>query len=358
MKSGSRGLLWIYALFCLFVIYFLGDKLYRMHVDKTIYWISSDGSQYLKNLQDFEGISFAQVPSLFLTAMPIFLIRIFGNSFKILFLFNLLVLTYSLWSTSSLFRSATYRNAFLFLALVFPYTLFSPFSVNKEVFMVSSCLMFITYWVRGRFIDLLLSLVFAFLARYYMVGALLFLWVAFPRVYSPRIWIVLSTLILCSLGLYFKHFVPGYSPGDADYYAEAGRISSFFNYCVDNGMYWVIYIPKFIILMMSKTWSLLLTSDFMDRKFDVAEGFVSVMSLIVFLGAFLMLLLRKVSRPFGYLFFMGLVAPLPLMWTEIFHWRYFSYVYFIFLFAIMKELDVLYSVLVSRNEYGVEIHER
>ena len=31
----------------------------------------------------------------------------------------------------------------------------------------------------------------------------------------------------------------------------------------------------------------------------------------------------------------GLVAPVPIMWSEIMHWRYYSFVYFFFVFAIV-----------------------
>jgi hypothetical protein len=46
---------------------------------------------------------------------------------------------------------------------------------------------------------------------------------------------------------------------------------------------------------------------------------------------------RPRSALAGRLVVAGLVAPIPIMWSEIMHWRYYSFVYFFFLYAIVLD---------------------
>ncbi|MGH7490183.1 MAG: hypothetical protein ACREMY_31940, partial [bacterium] len=73
------------------------------------------------------------------------------------------------------------------------------------------------------------------------------------------------------------------------------------------------------------------------RTTDPMEAIVSLDSLTMLLFALRIMRQRHppsalVSR----LIVAAFVAPIPIMWSEIMHWRYYSFVYFFFLFAVVQ----------------------
>ena len=55
--------------------------------------------------------------------------------------------------------------------------------------------------------------------------------------------------------------------------------------------------------------------------------------------AWLLLNRRLLSPMVSRLIVAGFVAPVPIMWSEIMHWRYYSFVYFFFLYAVVLNME-------------------
>lgn len=339
MMKSAVWFIFLFTVFSVLTVFLYGDQIHQLHQNGDIYWISSDGAQYLKNhLVDLKGVSFSDRPSLFLTAMPIFLFRAFGNDFTPVLMVNLLVLLGSILVLVSEFKKLESRLLFAAFAIAFPYAFFAPFSLNKEVFTVGAILMFLKYFSSGSWRYFILSVLLAFFARYYMVASILFLALAFPRNFKIRYWVIAAGFLFFSVAVKFKNLVPGYSIADENYYLNAGFLSSYFKFCTDLGFYWLIYIPKYVALMISKLWLLLISDDISIRRFDAIEIFVSFFSTVAFLLATSFVFARS-SEKYRKLFIMGILAPMPFMWADIFHWRYYSFVYFIFLFALVYHYE-------------------
>ena len=72
------------------------------------------------------------------------------------------------------------------------------------------------------------------------------------------------------------------------------------------------------------------------RTTDAMEAVVSLATITVVVLAIRVLRGRKPpSAVVNRLIVAGFVAPIPIMWSEIMHWRYYSFVYFFFLFAVV-----------------------
>jgi hypothetical protein len=72
----------------------------------------------------------------------------------------------------------------------------------------------------------------------------------------------------------------------------------------------------------------------LGRPADLMEAGVSLLTIgLLPVAAYIIVFKRSASASAKTLALMAFMAPIPIMWTEIGHWRYFSYVYFFLLFA-------------------------
>ena len=331
-----------FALFCTIVamavvLVSLRGALVTAHEDESIHYVASDATIYY-TLYDllYADMALEESPTLLLVGSPILFMKLAGGELLFVQAANLLVMVLTLGAAFKCLPPVRARLAFLGAALVFPYFVFGFLSLNKEVYAMSAAIFFACYMVRGHWSHLVIALVLAACARYYLLVALLLLPVLVPRDGPIRWRLVVALLVAVSIAAPIaKQLVPGYSSEDVT--EVAGLTGQLFSKAIDSYGYALVYPLKYLALIPTKAYSLFLGSD---RAGDPMEAVVSLASLIAFVMA-CRILLRKGRRRAGpavrRLVFAGLVAPVPIMWSEIMHWRYYSFVYFFFVFAIVLD---------------------
>lgn len=329
-----------FALFCAVVamtliLVSLRGALVAAHEDESIHYVASDASVYY-SLYDllYADVPLEESPTLLLVGSPILFMKLAGGELLFVQAANLLVMTLTLAAAFRCLPTVKARLAFLGAALVFPYFVFGFLSLNKEVYAMCAAIFFACYMARGRWGYLAIALVLAACARYYLLFALLLLPVLVPRDGPPRWRLVVALLAAISIAAPIaKELVPAYSSEDVT--EVAGQTGLLFSKAIDSYAYALVYPLKYLVLIPTKAYSLLIGSD---RAGDPMEAVVSLASLVALVMACL-IALRKGSRSAAptvrRLVIAGLVAPVPIMWSEIMHWRYYSFVYFFFVFAIV-----------------------
>lgn len=311
----------------------LADLLLAAHIDTTINFVASDAGTYYRLYQDvYEDTALSESLSLFLIGIPILSMKLSDGSLLVVQFFNLALMAITLRCAMNCFTTLAERLAMLAGTLVFPYFLFGFLGLNKEVYAMCSAIFFALYLVRGSWRALLLALLLAMLARYYMFLSLLAMVVFFPRHRPPRYGLMLLTLLAIStLAPVVKEIVPEYSSEDVK--EVSGITGQIFSTAIDRFGYALVYPVKYFALIPQRAYSIVLGSD---RFGDHMEAVVSVLSLLVLLPALWMLCMRHPMQPaVRRLIVAGLVAPMPMMWSDIMHWRYYSFVYFLFLPALI-----------------------
>lgn len=332
IRKSTLGL-GVFFCFLLVLLVIIKDELLAAHIDENIQYFSSDAATYFslyKNL--YEEASLFETPDLFLIGSPILFMKLAEGNIFVIQACNLLLMGVTLWIACECFATLLGRLTFVTGALVFPYFIFGFLSLNKEVYAMCGAIFFATYVVRGKLMHLTFALLLAACARYYMFIALLSLLVLIPRNGEPRYGWILSLLVLISLAAPItKSLVPGFSSeGLLDISGASGLI---FATVIDNYGYALVYPIKYMALLPQRMYSFLIGSD---RAGDGIEAIVSVASIvIVMLGCRILLMKRTASPIVWRLTVAGFVAPIAIMWSEIMHWRYFSFVYFFFLFAVV-----------------------
>lgn len=322
----------IFAVLAL-VLYLLRDTLVAAHLNGLIDLVSSDGGNYYQLYQTlFADLTLAEAPALLLVGWPIILMKLSGGTLWLIQALQLLLMLCTLRAGAGVFATLRGRLAFIAGTLVFPYFLFGFASLNKEVYAMCSAIFFACYMVKGVRRHLAAALILALCARYYMLVALLALLVLFPRERPPRYRLIVLLLLATSLAAPFvKLLVPGYS---SDNLIEVPTLSSeLFSRAIDGGAYALVYPLKYLVLIPTRAYSFLIDPT---RLANGMEAVVSLLSMVALLLAAAIVLLRRPSTPLvRRLILMALVAPIPIMWTEIMHWRYYSFVYFFLLYALV-----------------------
>ena len=311
----------------------LRTSLLEAHLDGTIQYFSSDAATYFSLYSDvYEDIELTESFSLFMIGSPILFMKLTNGNLYMIQLLNLLLMGFALKVALDCLPSSRAGAHFLLGALIFPYFVFGFLSLNKEVYAMCSAILFGGYLIRGRLRDLFLALILAMCARYYMVLTMLVLVMWFPRLKQPRYMLIIAVLLLFSITApAVKEFVPDYSWENV--LDESGMAGLFFSWAIDAFAYAIIYPFKYIVLILQRAYSFILSTG---READTMEAVVSIATVWVLLSA-LKLLSKRHNASFRVrqLIIAGLTAPIPMMWGDIMHWRYYSYVYFFFLYAIV-----------------------
>lgn len=193
---------------------------------------------------------------------------------------------------------------------------------------MSAAIFFGSWLVRGLRRHLLFALVLGACARYYMVIALVALVFTVPRNRPPRLWLAGAMLVAISaIAPLAKAMIPGYSHEAV--LDDAGRIGLLFAAVIDNYGYALAYPFKYVMLVPTRFYGLLVgaSGDWMGAGASLASMIAVAAAAYVFQRDHDPLVRRLVVA--------GLVAPVPIMWSEIMHWRYYAFVYFFFLYAIV-----------------------
>ncbi len=304
------------------------------HADESIFYFSSDAATYFAAYEELYGdLDIGDSPVLFLVGSPILFLKLAGGDLFTIQLSQLALMAVSLWVGVRCFTSFNARLAFIIGSLVFPYFLFGFLSLNKEVYAMCSAIFFASYLVRGYRSHVLWALVFAICARYYMVIALLALLFLVPRTGPPRIkWTVVLLMLISIVAPIAKSMVPEYS--SEDLLEAPGVAGIFFSKSIDAYAYVLVYPFKYLALIPLRAYSFLIDPS---RMGNAMEGVISLLTLAVVLPSLWILFARRAtSTPqVRRLIVAALVAPVPIMWSEIMHWRYYSFVYFFLLAALV-----------------------
>ncbi len=336
VRASTVALLFCFAAMAMFLGW-QAPELPAAHEDESIQYVSSDAATYYAQYRDvWAGVALEDDPTLLLNGTPIVLMKLTGGNLMPILFANLLLMLCALRAAMRAFDSGRARWAILLGALVFPYFLFGFLSLNKEVYAMCSALFFLSWYLRGSLRHLAFALMLALAARYYMLLAMLFVVVVFPRTRPPRYWVAWASLAAISaLAPIVKSRIPGYSSeGLLD---GAGATSLLFANMIDNHLYIFVYPIKYLVLVPTRLYSLTIG---LGRSADLMESIVSALTVLVLVGALGLLALRlNASDCARRLTWMAICAPIPLMWTEIGHWRYFSYVYFFLLAAMIVHTE-------------------
>ena len=330
MSTLGLGLTFVLLLALLLL---LRSELLAAHLDNTIDYFAADAATYLSLYEElYAELDLSENPALFLIGSPILFMKLASGDLFLIQTLNLALMTVSLKIAFDCLPRRRARFEFMAGALAFPYFLFGFLSLNKEVYAMCSAILYACYTARGRRSHLLAALVLAACARYYMLICLLTLLVVVPRDKAPRYRLIMVLLLAISFSAPFiKSSIPGYS--GEDLLEDSGRAGVFFSSLIDSFGYVLAYPIKYVALIPMRAYGLLIGSD---RTTDLLEGAVSITSLAALVLALRILSQRKPRNGIAQrLVVAGLVAPIPIMWSEIMHWRYYSFVYFFFLYAIV-----------------------
>jgi hypothetical protein len=332
LRISTLGLGIIFSLLLVLLVT-LKNELLAAHINGNIQYFSSDAANYFSLYNNlYAEATLFESPDLFLIGSPILFMKFVEGNIFVIQACNLLLMGVTLWVACECFATLLGRLTFVTGALVFPYFIFGFLSLNKEVYAMCGAIFFATYIARGKIINLIVALLLAACARYYMLIALLSLLALIPRNGDPKFGWILSLLVFTSLAAPIaKSLVPGYSSdGLLDVSGASGLI---FATIIDHYGYGLVYPIKYLALIPQRAYGFLIGSD---RASDGIEAIVSVASIVVVvLGCRILLTKRSASPIVWRLTIAGFVAPIAIMWSEIMHWRYFSFVYFFFLSAVV-----------------------
>lgn len=332
VRLSAIGLLTVFGLLLLLLLS-LRQALLDAHADETIHYFASDAGAYFRQYETLYSLmELSEAPVLFLVASPILFMKLADGNLLLIQGCHLLLMAASLKVAFDCFATLRGRMAFMAGALLFPYFLFGFLSLNKEIYAMSAAIFYASYFIRGKRSHLLVALVLALCARYYMLLALLALMLLVPRDRRPRYGAIVGLLAGISLiAPLAKPLVPEYS--SEDLLEAPSATASFFANAIDSYGYALIYPLKYIALIPMRAYSFLLDSS---RAGNAMESAVSLASFAILALALSIIVLRRTTSDLiKRLIVLGLVAPVPIMWSEIMHWRYYSFVYFFFLFAVV-----------------------
>ena len=329
----SGVVLWTAMLAMLLLLVLLRGDLAAAHEDESIHFVASDAATYFTLYQDFYAdLDLKENPALFLIGSPILFMKLAAGDLFLIQACNLLLMAVTLTVAFKCFATLRGRVVFLIGSLAFPYFLFGFLSLNKEIYAMCSAIFFASYMVRGRLTHLLAALLLAACARYYMLFAMLSLLALIPRSGGPRYrWIFALLLFISLVAPIAKSLVPEYSSEDV--LEVSGVTGLIFAKIIDFYGYVLVYPIKYLTLIPLRAYSFLLASG---RAGDGMEAIVSIASLVVVVLAFRILRSRRpASTLVSKLILAAFVAPITMMWSDIMHWRYYSFVYFFYLFAVV-----------------------
>ncbi len=323
----------IIFLLMLVILLTFRKTLFEIHETEIIDYFFSDAGNYFWVYQTlFSDVNLTEAPDLLLIGSPILFMNIVDGNLILIQLWQLILMCVSIKVGVDCFHTMWGRIFFIMGSLIFPYFLFGFLGLNKEVYAMCATIFFSSYYLRGKWLHLFVALILAMIARYYMLIAFVMLFYLIPRLSKPRYWLILVSLIIISIAApLIKSNIPGYS---SDGLLEApSRIGGISSGIIDSYGYWLFYPVKYFMLIPMRAYSFFIDST---RNANAMEALVSVLSLFMVILALYIVLIKKNIRPIvGKLILLGFVAPMPIMWSEIMHWRYYSFVYFLFMFAVI-----------------------
>lgn len=258
-----------------------------------------------------------------MVGVPVLLLLITdGEIVPILFL-ACSVFFYALYSCMRYLEAR--QISFFFLILFIPYVLLGFFALNKEIYVVSSTLFFLAYYKSLNKKYLLFCFIALFFSRYYMLFVFIFcLFIFPPQVKKIRWWAIWGALLFFSLLAPFiltGGVLMSYSGDKA--VGTSGAASLLFSDLIRSFMYFLSYFPKYFSLILSRIWTVVVSGIHSGAKANLLGILFSSYTVFLFFIAFCKIHYPKRSN---YRFLMMvLFSPIPLMFSDIFHWRYYLF---------------------------------
>ncbi len=223
--SKSSSLLFLFFLALLIILVLVSSLVEQSHADGSIYWIASDAPVYYDALKIFTLEEFFNNWHWFINLFLLFNALLIGD--LILYLIAVMILCLFIVKYSLKFIEPKHRLFYLFLLLVFPYANISLFSINKEVFMFYSILLFCCYYLNKSTIILIFALLLAFSARSYLMISLVLMLFVFPVKYKPRWSLLLFAMVSLSILPFVISELVGFSDNLLD--GEVGGLAILFS---------------------------------------------------------------------------------------------------------------------------------
>jgi hypothetical protein len=327
------------------VLWTCSDALFAAHTNGLIYYFSSDGGEYYRLYEMlYADVELLDSPTLFMVGSPILMLKLADGQLWVVQLVNLALMAYTLRTAVDCLPDFRSRIQFVIGTLVFPYFVFGFLGLNKEVYAMSSAIMLCAYYTAGKRRHLAMALFLGGLARYYMLLSILFLIITVPRTKPPRYrTIVAAALAISFLGPIAKSLIPDYSKEEV--LDVAGLTGVIFTAMIDHGAYFIAYPIKYLFLLPQRVYSWFIDPT---RESNAMEACVSLLTMFVMFRIALLVKSQRFRESQAFkLVVVGAVAPLPMMWSDIMHWRYFSFVYFFYLFALVQ-----YRIIPQQTEPG------
>ncbi|MDC5703097.1 hypothetical protein OPW41_00765 [Vibrio europaeus] len=322
VKSNEISL-FIFYLVALLAVFLLEGRIQTWHQNDFSYWFSSDGSEYYRLYEKFSNseLSLLELLRLITVGMPIALLMLFdGNVAPVIVFAN----TIFFISLAIYGRKLNLKTSSTFLIIIMMPTLFFGFiAINKEIFLISGTLLFLSYYVSGSKRLLVLSVLVMLMSRSYMLAFYIYVMAVFPRnltyiSYKRLMLSMIAISMVCPLILSSGEF------GTAeDLLAGSGTLAQFFGSGIRKGLYFLLYLPKYLFLIVMRMWSAYMEGLFGAYQANLRDFLLSLYSIALICWAFISIHRYK-SYEFRFLI-MGVFSPFPLMFSDIVHWRYYIF---------------------------------
>lgn len=333
------------------IIITLSGEIAYIHQNDVSAYFSSDGAQYVRLYQQYlaDGGLDANFSSLIVVGSPIIMLLLAKGEIYFVLLFTLLIFFTSLRRLIycfTIYNTQVNRKLFIFLSLLNPFVFLGFFSINKELFLIASSFHLISYYISGRKSDIIFCLLIALLARAYMLPVYFFVVLAFPRGKEIRWWVVFLTLLLMSVVA--PYILSGGVFGSHDsalLTSNAGSVAIFLSNVNNNFLYFIFYIPKYIVLVVYRLWSLLLYGGELEYASNIRDGLTSLYSMCLIVIA---MIRRRRGDLSNKIFWIAVLSPIPIMFSDIMHWRYYLFTLPMYLMVVLTNRHSNYPGMFCR----------
>lgn len=321
----------------MFVIFLCSDWFLIAHQIGTATIFSSDGPNYYKHYiefsEEYSGQNFYAVDRFYLFVFnksPTALLILFGGDVAFVIFISGLVGLFSVYILlDNISFLSVRRKLFCFLFFV-PFFSFSFFSLNKEIYIGSATLIFLTYVLNRKFIYFMIAVVIAGFGRPLFI---LILMTAFLYVNNFK----RRHIILFGIFSFFSilPFVNISIPGAPDFrvHDDAGRLTKVTHDFISNGLYFLIYPVKYIGNILLK-----LRTVFTDDAFERLTMYLDLLTSLTFIIQLVVVFFnRKLLGRFAagrIILFLIVFLPIPLLYFNFSQVRYIYFIQFLCVFLI------------------------
>ena len=302
----------------------LTDTIQTIHLNGQAYWFASDPGEYMRlyEVYSYAGGFTDHALKLSIVGAPILMLLISGGIVSPILILANTVFFFSLYSCLKYISNG--KGVFFLLMVVNPVILFGFFAINKEIFLISSILLLLAYYRSLSTKYLLLCVALIVFSRAYMLVVILFLLLVFPPGDKVVRWkLLVVAVVFASL---IAPFILGSGKlgTGGDLLKDSGIGARFFSTAISNYLYGLVYFPKYLFLMLMRAWSAYVSGFVGEYKSNLRDLLTSLYSFGIFIYTIINVHYYR-SLNFKYLM-MAIWAPLPLMFSDIAHWRYYIFV--------------------------------